>query len=228
MIDSALDKRSKSFVHESAGYASYVKQTNRVPDFKVVREVYGISDESKALEMVFSAEHREVNKQKLYHFKLDPAHSTVDLTAARLKRFFTTDGYIDLSVELIPEYYTKDADGNWEKKTVELQPIQVEGLKVGEPNWPEELTSEQFMLPKDAIFVGLQVKITESNPKKISAALLLDFWMDSKQELRKYIDGRLGISDSGSATSGSDGDGDGNSGAAGDQVVAPKQGAEGK
>ena len=180
-VDSLLQKRVKSFSNEFTARQTYVAQPDQdVPNFTIKRTITTSDNKEHDMLVEFETKSFGTNLPVCY-FQLKSIQA--DLTRARLKK----GDRLDYTIELKPTFLVIK-DGKQQKEAVEMKPILVTSVELGDKTiGTREVRSDAVLIPSKGVFIELDVKISETNPRKVKAETLLQLWTKHQESLKKLV-----------------------------------------
>lgn len=177
-IDTLLKGRVKLFSSEFSAHQVYDGQTERnIPSFTVTRSV-DVKGTQHLFKLTFVVKEFGT-KLGTYYFELTKAE------LARSRALAKNGDRLDYTVEIKPTFRVKEED-KVKRETLELKPIQLSSLPFGNTDLTKrKIRTEAFVAPNGGIFLELDVKVSETNPRRVKAEALVALWTKNQEEIKK-------------------------------------------
>lgn len=185
-LDSALKRNVEAYSSEFSAHQIYADQSGHmVPSFTVQRLVLTKENKPCTLTLKFEAVGVQAEKLRACFYQLK--EFTVTGSRAKVK----PEDLLDYSIEIKPIFFTIQS-GERKKEMVGLKPLQLtsapwEGAGIGD----RLLCTDLFLIPPDGVFVELDVKVTETNPRKVKAQWVLDQWTKHQENVKSVVKDKL-------------------------------------
>lgn len=204
-LDSLLKERVKRFSSEFATHQTYKEQTveqrtvmamvrdgkeyvekpaevkkESIPSFTVTRTVDTRNGGTYTLALTFEvAAFDQVRSACFFELK------AIDLQGSRAK--VKSGDRLDYTVEVKPTFLV-DKDGGVQKETIGLAPVRINAVGFGKTDMSDRHIRTEALLVPAGTFVELDVKVSETNPRRVKAEAVVELWTKNRDGLRKLVD----------------------------------------
>jgi|GEM_PF-4572919 len=180
-VDSLLKGRVKQYSSEFTAHQIYDKQdaTRKIPGFTIYRHA-DIGGTEQPLKLEFAIKEFGTALNTFYYELISMKY---DYSRARVK----AKDRLDYTVELKPTFRVEGKEET-KKETIEMKPLQITGVPFGDNKVQDRsIRSETFIAPNGAIFLELDVKVSETNQRSVKAQTILEHWTKNQEELKKTV-----------------------------------------